>query len=152
MGLDMYFSAGQSLSEKYGTKEESTRHKKIRPLFEDIPVSNNLNSVTVNIEVGYLRKANQIHKWLVDNIQDGVDECQKSYFSKEDIKKLKRICENVLENKELAKELLPVDEGFFFGGTEYDEYYFDGIKRALKICSLCLELSNKYEIYYTSSW
>ena len=31
---------------------------------------------TIRLEAGYWRKANHIHKWIVDNLQDGKDDCQ----------------------------------------------------------------------------
>ena len=31
----------------------------------------------------------------------------------------------IMQNSELAKELLPTTTGFFFGGTDYDEYYME---------------------------
>jgi hypothetical protein len=34
------------------------------------------NRYNVEAEVGYWRKANQIHRWLVENAQHGIDECQ----------------------------------------------------------------------------
>ena len=30
----------------------------------------------IDEEVGYWRKANAIHKWFVDNVQDGNDDCK----------------------------------------------------------------------------
>lgn len=33
----------------------------------------------------------------------------------------------VLEDTETAEELLPTQEGFFFGGTDYDQYYWDDL-------------------------
>jgi hypothetical protein len=51
---------------------------------------------------------------------------------------------------------LPTKSGFFFGGTEYNEYYYDDIKLTIKIITpLLKELEkdkNFPEIYYHSSW
>lgn len=41
-------------------------------------------------------------------------------------------CERVLRNHGLASQLLPTQEGFFFGGTDYDDYYFSDVKDCLK--------------------
>lgn len=45
--------------------------------------------------VGYWRKANMIHKWFVDNVQGGVDECQVTQVSKEQLLSLIHLCEEV---------------------------------------------------------
>lgn len=49
----------------------------------------------------YLRKANQIHKYIVDGYADGADECQQIFLSIDDIKELKKICERVIKNSKI---------------------------------------------------
>ena len=61
----------------------------------------------------------------------------------------------VLEDHSAAEELLPTQCGFFFGGTDYDEYYMNDIKRTIQM--LEEELAIEYgkdqpEYYYRSSW
>jgi hypothetical protein len=63
----------------------------------------------------------------------------------------------VLEDPAKAPELLPTQEGFFFGSYEYDEYYLDDLRDTHDM--LALELSeerlcgepNVYFVY-RSSW
>jgi len=38
----------------------------------------------------------------------------------------------VVANPDLAKQLLPTQEGFFFGGTDYDEYYVGDLKNTIE--------------------
>ena len=73
----------------------------------------------------------------MDNIQRGVDNCATYYVGKEDLEKLKTICEEVLKHPEKAEELLPTQEGFFFGTTDYDEWYFNDIQDTIEICKWC---------------
>jgi len=61
----------------------------------------------------------------------------------------------IMEDSSAAEELLPTSEGFFFGGTEYDEYYMQDIKNTIRM--LEEELAIEYgkdqpEYYYRSSW
>ena len=54
-------------------------------------------------EVGYWRKANQIHNWFVENIQDGVDDCcYHREVRKEDLEDLLDVCKTVLKSCEMA--------------------------------------------------
>jgi hypothetical protein len=106
-------------------------------------------------QVGYWRKANHIHAWFVDYVQDGIDDCDyHNEVTKEDLEDLLDICQRVLDDHSLADELLPTQSGFFFGGTEYDEYYFEDIENTIGIIKNVLETTDfdKEMIYYVSSW
>ena len=83
------------------------------------------------LPVAYWRKANAIHKWFVDVLGEE-DECQKIYVSGKKLKELVDLCKKVLRKHKLASELLPTQSGFFFGSTQYDEYYFDDLKDTVK--------------------
>jgi hypothetical protein len=80
------------------------------------------------------------------------------------LEELRNTCKTVLEDRTKAVELLPTQSGFFFGSTEYDEYYFDDLKDTIKIIEPAIELikaltANKrksgdpyYSINYRASW
>lgn len=134
-------------------------------------------------DIGYWRKANAIHNWFVKNIQDGNDNCGEYYVGEEYLKRLLTICEKVkkslvgtpkkkvkvksgwaggkdtfidvevFKNTELAEELLPATSGFFFGDTEYGDYYLEDLDNTIEIITDALkEMENGGEIYYSSSW
>jgi hypothetical protein len=102
-------------------------------------------------EAGYWRKQNQIHRWFVENIQNGTDDCGEYYVSKADLETLLELCEKVKADHSLAEELLPSASGFFFGGTDYDEWYYSGIDNTIEILKEALEDENG-EYLYSSSW
>ena len=119
----------------------------------------------VGENVGYWRKANQIHNWMVNNIQAGIDDCGTYEVTKENIKKLLNICRNIkalsiledgkiIINQDIAETLLPTTHGFFFGGTDYDEYYMQDIEDTIKILEKVLAETDfeKEMIAYCSSW
>ena len=106
-------------------------------------------------QVGYWRKANAIHNWFVENVQDGEDDCRyHREVTKEDLKQLADICHEVLCNHDLADCNLPTTAGFFFGNTDYDEWYFDDLKETIDIIEEVLKTTDfeKEMIYYVSSW
>jgi hypothetical protein len=109
-------------------------------------------------EIGYWRKANHIHKWFVDCVQDGEDDCEKYEVTKSNLLDLKAVCEEVLslKGKDEGKieEILPTTSGFFFGGTEYDEYYFSDVEETIRIINNVLETTDfeKELVVYQSSW
>jgi hypothetical protein len=74
---------------------------------------------------------------------------------------LKTACKEVLKHKNKAAEVLPTESGFFFGSTNYDEYYFKEVKDTLNIiepllAEACQTKEGEYylpeSIYYQSSW
>lgn len=108
-------------------------------------------------EVGYWRKANAIHKWFVENVQDGIDDCgMHRSVTKDDLLRLKNLCEKVLENHDLADKLLPSSAGFFFGNLEYDDIYFDKLQYTKELCAKLTEEDGfdfeNYYLYYVTSW
>jgi hypothetical protein len=103
----------------------------------------------------YWRKANQIHAWMVENVQDGEDDCGCYPLSMEKISDLKYKVGRVLANNTLAFKLLPNQAGFFFGSTEYDEWYFDELRRTAKYLDEMIKLHKLHPdtcFFYTSSW
>lgn len=52
---------------------------------------------TIFETVAELEKANQIHAWFVNNIQNGVDNNSYYFVTEDDFLELKEICEEVLE-------------------------------------------------------
>jgi len=112
-------------------------------------------------EAGYWRKANAVHQWFVDHVQDGNDDCGYYYVSEEKLKELLQAVNTILENSALqgeavvtaaiAQELLPTSSGFFFGSTEYDSYYLDDLKLTKEILEGALSDSDA-SYYYHSSW
>jgi hypothetical protein len=103
-------------------------------------------------EVGYWRKANQIHRWFVENVQDGVDNCGEYFVSRDDLTNLLVVCKEVRFDHLKAEELLPSAEGFFFGSTEYDEYYFQDIEDTINMLEGILTDKDADSFTYTSSW
>lgn len=117
---------------------------------------------TVAVNVAYWRKANQIHQWFVDNVQDGNDNCSEYYVAEEQLEELRNVCNEILANREdadLAEELLPPSEGFFFGTTDLDEWYYGDVeytanrlKEILDIAKADRDKNEYVSFYYQSSW
>lgn len=57
----------------------------------------------------------------------------------------------IIQHEATAKLHLPTQEGFFFGSTDYDQYYYEDIKNTIKIMEEALK-DEDGEIYYGSSW
>ncbi|MBR1445475.1 MAG: hypothetical protein IJ586_00100 [Alloprevotella sp.] len=114
----------------------------------------------------YWRKANAIHKWFVDNIQGGNDDCRTYQVSVEDLCRLHDTCKEVLESTRLvdaeiqngtingvpnmvqgkkledpskAQELLPVSSGFFFGSQGYNQYYWEDLEHTVEAVAKAID-------------
>ena len=99
------------------------------------------------------RKFNALHKWFVDNVQEGVDDCKESFVDESDLKMLLETLTYVYDNKDTAETILPTAQGFFFGSDEIDEYYWEEVKSTIIQLKDLLEEDNKSaSFYYRSSW
>jgi len=107
----------------------------------------------------YWRKANAIHNWFVENVQDGNDDCGYYNFDGETLKELLVACKIELANRDkedVEDEALTPTSGFFFGSTEKDEWYYKDLEKTVETLTKVLEDEEKYGIYpdytYHSSW
>lgn len=118
---------------------------KVRPVFKE------------NEEVVYWRKANAIHSYMVKNLQGNEDDCGMYILNKEFLEQFKEDLEGVLSHKLYYKDVLPTQSGFFFGSTEYDEYYYDNLRYSYEEVLKLLndydkDIEEGYIYYYSSSW
>ena len=150
MGLDMYLVAEIFLSEYNETEQAFSEILKENAIYG----LGRFTPSIIKFDVGYWRKANSIHKWFVDNVQEGKDDCQKYYVKPEQLKTLKDICQKVLGDADLAPELLPSSSGFFFGATTYDSRYIDSLYQTIEIIDRIVSnpFHEKWAITYQSSW
>lgn len=109
MGLDMYLKRGKKIPKISWDEYKEIRNK---VAIDDEEVLEKYKDYVVNCgeyykwndlvkEVGYWRKANQVHKWMVDKVQNGVDDCDLYEVKKEDLERLLWICECIVQNCKL---------------------------------------------------
>lgn len=158
MGLDMYLYASKYVSDsELFDKDNPARFAEIVKAVgaEDFP-RGAFPSATVDIQVGYWRKANAIHDWFVQNCQGGEDDCRKTFVSRDSLIELREACQAVLAergNNDRAEEFLPTASGFFFGGTEYDDYYWEYVESTITLINtLLITVPEDWDFAYQSSW
>ena len=153
MGLDQYLYAKKYTSDSaiFNKIEEFDQLK--QTLGTDVAfLTRELPSISVEMKVGQWRKSNQIHQYFVNNCQDGRDDCREYYVDRENLVGLLDLCKQVLADKSKAEELLPTQDGFFFGDTEYDQWYYSDLTDTVEILENCLKMDDDWEFYYQSSW
>ena len=173
MGLDMYLTANEYVSraarDRNGLLPDTPKENKLftelsdrRPGWVD---SAGYSGMSISYPIAYWRKANAIHNWFVQNVQDNRDECQKSYVSAQDLRDLREACEQVLATQN--NSLVSVEEvapdvglaplaGFFFGNVAYDEWYFEDLRYTVETINR-LEAVGVFDnawtdIEYQASW
>ena len=139
MGLDMYLSAKQYVdpSSMFGLEGEE-----------------NGDAKEVTLEVAYWRKANAIHKWFVNNVQKGVDDCGEYNVSRGQLSELIALCEQIIAEPKKGAEMMPTASGFLFGSTDYDEFYEQGVADTAAMLKEILSdpALEKADFYYRASW
>lgn len=166
MGLDMYLNRKTYVkNHEYMGPEELHQisvklNKKKHPYIDLKKVSE------ITEQVGYWRKANAIHRWLVNNCQDGVDDCKEYSVDAAKLAELLDICKQVKEDHSKAEALLPPQSGFFFGDTGINDGYFYDIDNTIAILEPLVNLNIQMKedrekgqhavdhpyYYYQSSW
>jgi len=153
MGLDMYLTAKRYVSPFDPAYAELTKLVKAINIDDSIK---GLDVREVTFEAMYWRKANAIHRWFVNNIQDGVDNCAEYYVDIKYLAELRDLCKKVLEDPEKTMELLPPKSGFFFGSTVIDDFFLQDLTSTVERIDYLLELpevkDHKISFYYHSSW
>jgi hypothetical protein len=162
MGLDMYLYRETYIGAEY-------EHRKVEGNINITtggkPIKINFNKVSsIKENVGYWRKANQIHHWFVQNVQEGEDNCAYYYVGKHKLEELLADVSKVLENKGtpqeeyVVNEFLPSTDGFFFG-PDYKadpDWYWMQMENTKEILTEVLGEQydeNQYlDYYYQSSW
>ena len=150
MGLDMYLSK-KTYVKYWEHNGDNNYDVKVTKAGEPTKIDPKKVSYIVE-EVGYWRKANQIHQWFVDNVQGGVDDCRDAYVERDKLEELLNLCKIVSIDKDKAEQLLPTASGFFFGGTGYDEWYYEQINDTIEILEEALSDDEADHFEYHSSW
>lgn len=78
-------------------------------------------------EIGYFRKVNFLVKFFKKKGFDVPNQIP-LVIKREDAEELLSKCEEVLKDHSKGPELLPTMSGFFFGSTDYDDYYYDDVE------------------------
>lgn len=168
MGLDMYLYAERYISGWDYASEEERRDYSLAaeiagvPAGIGVPAGSGALSATVQVNVAYWRKANAIHGWFVREVQDGNDDCNPYYVSRENLEDLRDLCASLLAlcatNPEqaitLAKEKLPPMGGCFFGSVEIDDYFWSYVKDTAAMLEKVLQIPKDHHLvfYYRASW
>lgn len=163
MGLDMYLYIRK---QTYISVKETDPYKgfydpELRVFEDSIRKRDGSLAKSTDFEIGYWRKANAIHGWIVDNCAGGEDNCEPIYVPLEKLEELNSLCNKVLEDPSKAGELLPAREGFFFGSDDYDEWYFKQIQYTADLLTTVImwikhekkdEDNSYYDVIYQASW
>lgn len=128
MGLDIYIHKTKRTEWKRFQKELSD--------YENLPESeqNEGNNPYKNFdpeEIGYFRKVNFLMSFF-----DYDGNCEYKEIAKCELEDLRDACKEISRmkpiNKERCAELLPTQSGFFFGNTDYDQWYFNDVREVFE--------------------
>lgn len=143
MGLDMHLYK-RLYTQNWNHTPRERRHR-ITIERGDYGVSGFDNPTYVIQEHHYWRKFNALHGYIVDTFANGVDKCQEIRLSKSDIEQILDILTECYKTKDSS--LLKPKEGFLFGSTEVDEYYWDCIADSIDSLRILLrEIENDSNI------
>lgn len=116
--------------------------------------------ITEDKEVAYFRKVNLLVEYF-----EYVDDCSDMVVTEEQLQELVEKCEYLIEFakehpagsdefKEKASVTLPTQSGFFFGNTDYDEWYLRDLKEIVERLSPVIADTDfdRYDIIFHCWW
>jgi len=159
MGLDMYldgvfskkayFQEDRTVPREDPVQSESLKLALASIDFPDsVPLDFSYRHFEVRLPIACWRKANQIHKYVVDNFGRGVDDCKSIYLADEHLKQILDVVKEVGNDPVKAEKLLPTTSGFFFGSQEIDEYYWQDLAYTKDILEKTLAYQNEQARIY----
>ena len=157
MGLDMYLYRKEYVSTFAWTQDEkavkeANLHSVIANHFNVDP---NMGGIYVDYCVAYWRKANAIHGWFVNTLAGGVDECQPIYVSLDKLIELRELANSVVLTPAMAGDILPPQDGFFFGSSDIDEWYISDMKNTVDMLDKIISSVSPEDyptFFYQASW
>jgi len=187
MGLDMYLHRKSYVKRWEFQKPEAQHRVTVTKGGKPHPFIDSDRIAYVVEEVAYWRKANAIHRWFVQHVQGGTDDCSEYEVTPEQLAALVAACKEVLDSTEavpgpvkngdtlmpdgewkpnmeqgtvvskpdVAARVLPTQSGFFFGGTDYDQYYLEDLKSTVAQLEPLIPQEDdrlSVEFVYRSSW
>ena len=154
MGLDMSLYLEHTI---YESKYRNENLKYPKEITDYIPYDDYGIETVTTYDVAYWRKANAIHNWITKCVQTTDINCTKVYLTIEQLEQLVNDCKKALTAKN-PEEILPTTSGFFFGSTEYDEYYYSTIKETITMVEPVIEFlkahsdGDEWKVYYQAWW
>ena len=96
------------------------------------------NGIEVKTNVAYWRKANAIHSWFVNNVQNGKDDCEEYEVSEGQLHELYDICKDIITKADGLKLSIPkkywdkdwykdMDKEIFFNSKNLKKMFKSGI-------------------------
>lgn len=150
MGLDMYLEARLYLppysKEFKPIREAIGRAIGYTPPTEKLDNDSTLMEITgVTVRVGYWRKLTSLHRWFVNNAQDGHDDCRPAYVTP---KILVELTDRIGQGS-----VRPESVGDHFANHDDDSMTKDCINYTLKVMAHAKRFQERgWDIYYRSSW
>ena len=157
MGLDMYLHKKTYVKNWSHTKPEERHEVSVKKNGQPVVGIKPERISEISETVGQWRKFNALHRWFVENCQNGEDDCKEYHVDRSQLVNLLGVLKQVQEDFDTtggikAHELFPTESGPFFGGTEYDEYYFDDVKETVVLLEELIQEDGDGDFYYQSSW
>jgi hypothetical protein len=134
MGLDMYLTKKYNVGAKY---DFNNVKGKIEVESRGVKLPVDFNKVKdIEEEVAYWRKANAIHNWFVQNVQDGKDDCGYYQVTVGQLNQLLELC------KEVKRKVIMKDDKVVNGQTLNKNGEWEDILENGKIITNPEEIAN----------
>jgi hypothetical protein len=101
----------------------------------------------------YFRKVNFLIPFVESKIGHALEDCEVAKLTKADLEVLVERCKEVLDDHSKATAILPTCGGFFFGSTEYDDWYFQDVEEVRdQVSDLLSTMTDRMKASFSAWW
>lgn len=171
MGLDSYltmsvyypsrnFNNSKENIDTYKALVDMSNIAALKPYLEGPGKNEDMHYVSIEYDIAYWRKAYGIHHWFVENVQGGVDNCEKYFVPQQAFFSLKSATERLLSMSKADMDKDIELTASLIGAIEMEnDWYLDNIQRAFNACSFAIDVFDEIQdsfstvsFYYRASW
>jgi len=159
MGLDMYLSAQTYLdNSRRDPPERKAAYQQVMATvgIESFTPANSIPFLTIRICVADWKNAYHIHRWFVEHVQNGKDECIETEVYREQVQELADLCKQLLRSKDCrqAAKSLPLPDGFSLEDADTVEGYWRHLEATAEQLETVLNNPDfdRWDFSYRSSW
>jgi hypothetical protein len=140
MSDDYLLMASKKMLFIYNSTSKGRDEKACKQVWDTLKIDkNSFGSVKVKVAVHGWGAYYRIHSWFVNNVQNGVDDGQYRYITREQLQQYVNTCKKALANKKKAYHIFPINADYCDREQANIDDYFRAFENDVKCITRILK-------------